>query len=215
MIVVIQCAASKREGAGFLRTTTGTPVVFVADPLKAPASEACIYARPDDPSDRGPSWRELLLQYNKTPDENPLGLFRAVALYENRIYGELVERFGLENTYILSAGWGLINAGFLTPYYDITFSQSAESYKRRKKTDSYRDLCLFSADAHDEIIFFGGKDYLPLFCSLTTSVKALKRIFYNSKLLPSAPGCSLVKFETTRMTNWHYECAKAFLNDKL
>ena len=215
MMVVIQCAASKREGAGFLRTTTGTPVVFVADPLKAPASEACIYARPDDPSDRGLSWRDLLLQYNKTPDENPLGLFRAFALYENRIYGELVEQFGLDKTYILSAGWGLINAGFLTPYYDITFSPSAEPYKRRKKTDNYRDLCLLPANAHDEIIFFGGKDYLPLFCSLTASKKTPKRVFYNSKSLPSAPGCSLEKFETTRMTNWHYECAEAFLNDKL
>jgi hypothetical protein len=215
MIVVIQCAASKTDGAGFLRTTMGTLVVFVADPPKAPASEAYIYRRPDDPSDQGPSWRDVLLQYNKTPEQNPLGLLPAFELYENRIYGELVERFGLEKTYILSAGWGLINARFLTPYYDITFSPSAEPYKRRRKTDNYRDLCMLPAHAHDEIIFFGGKDYLPLFCSLTSAMKTPKRVFYNSKSIPSAPGCSLVKFETNTKTNWHYECAKAFLDSKL
>jgi hypothetical protein len=40
-----------------------------------------------------------------------------------------VDRFGLENVYVLSASWGLIRADFLTPYYDITFSSSADAYK--------------------------------------------------------------------------------------
>jgi hypothetical protein len=194
-----------------MRTTNAKPVLFVADPQTAPASQDYLYATPDERSDRNVSWRELVLAYNKSPNHNPLGLLPAFELYENRIYGELAERFGLNNTYILSAGWGLIAAGFLTPYYDITFSQSAEPYKRRKKTDRYRDLCMLPAESEDEIVFFGGKDYLPLFCSLTGSVKGPKKVFYNSKSLPYAPRCSLVKFETTTRTNWHYECAEAFL----
>jgi len=59
--------------------------------------------------------------------------YPAHELYDNRTHGRLVERFGLGNVYILSAGWGLLGAGFLTPYYDITYSQSAEPYKRAEK----------------------------------------------------------------------------------
>jgi hypothetical protein len=69
-----------------------------------------------------------VLEKNVGGARNPLGLYPAYRLYENRVYGRLVEAFGVENIYILSAGWGLIRADFLTPYYDITFSHSAEGY---------------------------------------------------------------------------------------
>jgi len=36
MIVVIQCAASKRAGAGRLRLADGKPVMLVAEPEAAP-----------------------------------------------------------------------------------------------------------------------------------------------------------------------------------
>jgi hypothetical protein len=104
MIVVIQCAASKRDNAGYMRTTSGKPVLFVADPQKAPASGLWTYARPDDPSDQHGTWRELVLKYNKVSNANPLGPFPAFKLYKNTIYRELVERLGLDKTYILSAG---------------------------------------------------------------------------------------------------------------
>ena len=61
---------------------------------------------------------------------SPFGLLPAYQLYENSTYNRLVDRFGLSNVYILSAGWGLIPADFLTPHYDITFSASADAYKR-------------------------------------------------------------------------------------
>lgn len=115
MIIVIQCAAKKRSDAGLMRTTDGKPVLFVADPSKAPPTQRHLYARPDDPSGAGPTWREILLRYNQTPSENPFGLCPAYKLYENTVYGRLAERFGIERTYILSAGWGLIAADFLTP----------------------------------------------------------------------------------------------------
>jgi hypothetical protein len=57
MIVVIQCAATKRPGAGCVRSAAGRPVIFVADPASAPADGAHLYARPDDMSDTGVSWR--------------------------------------------------------------------------------------------------------------------------------------------------------------
>lgn len=215
MIVVIQCAASKRTGAGHLRSAKGVPVVFVAQPQGAPANETFAYARPDDLSDTGISWRDALLKYNKPPPDNPLGLYPAYRLYDNRTYGRLVERFGLKNVYILSAGWGLIAADFLTPYYNITYSQSAEAYERRRKSDTYRDFRMLPEQTRDDMVFFGGKDYLPLFCALTAAIKSTKTVFYNSKQVPSAQGCTLRRFETSTRTNWHYECANAFVDGKL
>jgi hypothetical protein len=70
----------------------------------------------------GISWRHFLRKYNDDAGGNPLHLYPAYQLYENRAYGRLVGRYGLRNVYVLSAGWGLIRADFLTPSYDITFS---------------------------------------------------------------------------------------------
>jgi hypothetical protein len=161
MIVVIQCAASKAPNAGHLVTADGKLVTFVAHPEIAPRNEDHVYARPDDDAGKRKPWREVLLAYNREPNTNPLLLLPAYRLYENPIYGSLVERLGIENVYILSAGWGLIRSDFLTPDYDITFSQSArgdDAYKRRRKDDQYEDFCMLRQDTDDEILFFGGKD---------------------------------------------------------
>ncbi len=215
MIVVIQCAASKRSEAGHLMTTSGKPVFFVAEPAAAPAVPAHLYVRPDDPSDMGISWRQVLVKYNEQHAKNPLGLYPAYQLYENKAYGRLVDRLGAQNVFILSAGWGLISADFLTPNYDITYSQSAERHKRRRKTDRYEDFRMLPAGTEDEILFFGGKDYLPLFSSLTNAIASKKTVFYNSQNVPEVPGCQFQRFETTTRTNWHYECANAFLDGAL
>jgi hypothetical protein len=212
VIVVIQCAAGKRAGAGHLVSADGRPVDFVADPASAPADPTRVYAKPDDFHGVATSWRQALLAYNREPRDNALGLYPAYRLYENRTYERLADRFGLSNLYILSAGWGLIAADFLTPYYDITFSQSADGYKRRRKADRYDDFRMLPDDTEEEILFFGGKDYLQLFCSLTRSARAAKTVFYNSAQRPPVNGCTLVRFDTTTRTNWHYECAKAVLD---
>ena len=115
MIVVIQCAAKKKPNAGCLLRRDGQKVLFVADPDFAPTGAGHAYARPDDVSDIGVSWRAALLRYNDDPGNNPLGLVPAWRLYKNKTYGLLKNRYGLERLYILSAGWGLIAAHFLTP----------------------------------------------------------------------------------------------------
>jgi hypothetical protein len=189
--------------------------VFVAEPQNAPADSAHAYARPDDPSGAGTSWRQALLKYNEEARDDPLCLYPAWQLYENKTYRRLVDRLGLQKVYILSAGWGLIGAEFLTPYYDITFSPSAERYKRRRKADPYQDFRMLPDTTDEDILFFGGKDYLPLFCSLTDAVRSKKTAFYNSARLPQTDGCTLERFETTTRTNWHYECANAFLDETL
>ena len=212
MIIVIQCAASKRRDAGHLATASGKLVDFVAAPQIAPRVPDLVYARPDDLCENGTSWRQVLLKYNDDPGGNPLRLYPAYQLYENKAYGRLEDRFGSENVYILSAGWGLIRADFLTPSYDITFSPSADAYKRRRKADQYDDFRMLRDDTEDDIVFFGGKDYLPLFCSLTDTIRSRKIAFFNSASIPQFSGCTFRRFQTTTRTNWHYECANAFLD---
>ena len=93
MIAVIQCAATKRSDAGYLRRQDGMKVMFVADSAKAPADSECAYARPDDVSDTGASWREVLVRYNANRGNNPLGLLRASELYQNAAYRRTPGRF--------------------------------------------------------------------------------------------------------------------------
>ena len=212
MIIVMQCAASKRSDARHLVTSSGKPVDFVAYPQLAPQNSGRVYARPDDRSEDGTSWRQLLQRYNETPGGNPLHLYPAYQLYQNKTYGLLVDRLGSNTVYILSAGWGLVRADYLLPYYDITFSLSAEAYKRRRKSDSYEDFRLLPDDTKKDIVFFGGMDYLPLFCSLTNTSQGGKTLFFNSTRTPQSDGCTFRRFKTTVRTNWHYECARAFLD---
>ena len=159
MIVVIQCAGSKQCGAGRLQTPDGQPVVFVASPAEArqaKPNEPCAYARPDDvapddpnmPAESGMTWRDKLQIYNeqyRETGDNPYRLCTAHQLYQHPTYRELVDGFGIRSVYILSAGWGLIPASFLTPYYDITLTKGVEPYKRRKPSDHYNDFALLGA----------------------------------------------------------------------
>ncbi|HZU51162.1 MAG TPA: hypothetical protein VE968_04725, partial [Sphingomicrobium sp.] len=168
-------------------------MLFVADPARAPESTDVIYARPDDRADNGATWRDHIARYNATPDVNPFGLSTAYELYENETYRELVRRFGIGNTMILSAGWGLIPAGFLTPRYDITFSASAEPYVRRRKHEAYEDFSMLPAGASEPIVFFGGREYVPLFAKLTAAAER-RIVFYNSAIPPQAPGCFVRRF---------------------
>ena len=80
MIVVIQCAARKQPDAGRMVTGDGKPVEFIADPEAAPDNESRLYARPDDPAFGAKSWRQLLMDFNKAPGNNPLGLYPAYKL---------------------------------------------------------------------------------------------------------------------------------------
>ena len=123
--------------------------MFVAKPDAAPPSESQVYARPDDVSDTGKSWRTVLQEYNAVPGDNPLGLLPAWQLYKNSTYNILADHCGPDRLYILSAGWGLIRADFLTPNYDITFSKArnVEPFKRRGHHETYDDFKLRSCPA--------------------------------------------------------------------
>lgn len=198
-----------------LQTSNGRPVLFVADPSRAPLDHRFAFARPDDLSETGETWREQLVRYNRERPDNPLGLLPASDLYARDVYRKITNYLSPDRTFILSAGWGLIAASFLTPAYDITFSASAEPYKKRKKKHRYADLSMLPTDIDEPICFLGGKDYVPLFCSLTRKSTAPRFVFYNAMQPPEAPGCDPVRYVSNTRTNWHYECATALLDGKI
>jgi hypothetical protein len=219
MIVVIQCAGTKRSDAGRLRTRAGIPVEFVGIPEMAPPSPRKIIAHPDGTADDGRPWRDHLVDYNSA-GMNPLGLCKAFELYEPPaapdVYRRLVGTLGIANVFVLSAGWGLIRADFLTPFYDITFASDvrrSSPWKRRRRGDRYNDFRHLVEPLGSEVFFVGGKSYVPLFCALTAHLDAPRAVFYNSNAPPRAPGCALRRFETHKKMNWQYDCAGAILRE--
>ncbi len=224
MKVLIQCAASKSDGAGTLRTTSGERVVFVADPGRcAPVTSSVRYARPDDTSgENGTTWRDVLKRYNERPD-NPHGLLRAGDLYaptENEfrnLYRELADRFGWDNVFILSAGWGLIRAPFLTPDYNITFSTQARKAKpwvwRNPKGVwlDFNHLRDAQIGIDEPIHLFGGNDYRPLFYTLVTTLPGKKIVHYKGNV-ERRDGFEYAEYKgSEKNRTWHYRAAKEFL----
>lgn len=211
---VIQCAGTKRADAGHFVDDDGRKVLFVADPAAASARQSLRYARPDDETPTGHTYRERLEQYNRDDrTDNPWGLLPAWQLYVPPAYRTLVNALGVDNVFILSAGWGLVAADYLLPDYDVTFSSAAKgqhAYKRRRLRDRhYRDFSMLPQDTAKHVFFFGGKDYLSLFCTLTANLQQ-RTAFINSNTLPRGMNCRTARYETTTKTNWHYECVNAF-----
>ena len=134
------------------------------------------------------TWRQHLLAYNEHQGGTPQGILRAGRLYQNPAYAALLKMLGSKDLFILSAGWGLIPADFLTPDYDITFSSSADAARRRRKKDRFDDLCILDSESDDPIVFFGGKDYFPFFCALTGDYRGRRIAVYNSNEAPSWKG---------------------------
>ena len=218
MIVVIQCASRKSPSAGHLTAEDGRKVMVVGSPEKVCGIQGVVYKRPDDPAYSGSSYRDVLVEYNRHPEENPLNLLPARELYLPPVYTNLVKKFGVPNVFILSAGWGLIAADFLTPNYDITFCSSAKPYKRRRSCDHDRDFSSLP-NSSGPIVFLGGKDYRPLFCRLTEEVNAERIVFYrvdpSGRQTLTVPGCRPIPYETKGRTNWHYECAGGLIREKI
>jgi len=207
MKVVIQCAATKVPSAGYWRDDNNKRVNFIAQPSMAPDSGGELFVRPDDVADEGKSYRDLLVAYNEN-GKNTFGLYKAWRLYLNPAYRQLIQIFGEDNIFILSAGWGLARSSYLLPQYDITFTNIREKKKIRRKHDTYHDFSHILTSIEGEVHFIGGKSYVPLFLELTRGV-ANRVLHYNSQTPPNAPGCRLELFETTKRTNWHYDCAAA------
>lgn len=220
MQVVIQCAGQKNVGPssaqGHFRNSSGKRIKFLAQPQLTEAGDNFICARPDDPSDkRGLTWRQQLLKYNEK-GENPFGLLQAFKLYRCKVYRDLVEHFGIENVFILSAGWGLIRADFLTPAYDITFKSIGDRPEtRRCKTDQYFDFQQLPIRGKSPIVCFVTGEYRSRIENLALN----REVLFCQRLDAGKPSKSLKEnerpFKTRALTNWHYSAAQALISGEL
>lgn len=216
--IVIACAGSKATDAGYWTTDEGKTVKFIARPGEAQPGGNVIYARPDDTDEQsGKTWRALLKEYNRRwrgKDDNGRELLPAYRLYSKPIYGDLVDKYGMERVFILSAGWGLIRSDFLTPQYDITFASGA-GCSRRKQSDWYDDCNEMPDSPGERIYLFAGLAYHKLFCRLIQGKGHERIVFYRSQEIPSCPGCRTKPYLANVQTNWHYLCARDFMNGKI
>jgi hypothetical protein len=218
MYFVMQCASSKDEQAPWLRTGEGRTVAFVAHPELAPPDEKLVWAHPDAPSDTpGATWRQIVERNDDAG--NPRGLSPAWKLYRPREYNLLVSTFGVDRTFILSAGWGLVRSDFPLPPYDITFVRSADPHKRRSTSDMFADFAQLRVPSDAPVVFLGGKDYLPFFHELTRAVTAAKIIPF--RCAPDDASAAVRKegeviwipYRTRRCTNWHYGVVEHLCGD--
>ena len=222
MKIIIQCCASKVPFAGTFKTKTGKPIHFVANPSAVYENTECYY-RPDDLIPwSNMSWRAFLKKYNdnyKLKKYNPDNLLMSGDLYSPPAYSDLINKFGYENVYVLSAGWGLVRSDYLLPSYDITFSYRAANLKRRKQNDHYHDFNelyynMSSINENEKIYFFGGNSYLPLLYRLLSKIPADKIIYYISENVPKKTRYKYIRYPNPsgRKTNWHYDCIQDYIH---
>jgi hypothetical protein len=218
--IVIQCCKSKNKQAGTFTNNAGEKIILVAHPEQCSQLDQCM-CKPDDKIGfRSGTWRDYLIEYNRK-GTNPNNLSRAAELFRPAIYKDLVEKYCWSNVFILSAGWGLIRSNYLIPHYDITFSaQAKKCFRRRWPNENYSDFshlqnCEARPDERDETIyFFGGKDYLPLYYSLTQHIKARKVIYCAANNLDKHQGYEYIRYDR-KHTNWHYSCARDFMAGRI
>ena len=165
-----------------------------------------------------------MINYNLTYNHkglNQLNFYKAADLYSPSIYRLLVDTYGRDDIFILSAGWGLIKSDYLIPSYDITFSANSKIHdsKKRKKKEQYNDFNYLSGltNKNDNIYFFGGLDYLHLYYNLTINIPERKVIYYISMNIPKIRGYEYIQYPNPkgRKQNWHYSCVKDFINGNL
>jgi len=202
-IIVIQCSNGKQKNAG---SFGGGKIKFEAHP--EPGAKLTYHPDKKIP-DMEVTWRDYVMLYNQKVN-NPDELLPAAKLYKNKMYQKIIDEVGIKNVYILSAGWGLIRGDYLIPKYDITFSGAAKKKNRRKKNDLYNDFNQLPK-TKKEVHFFGGKDYLELFYTLTKDIAPKCNItIHHASETEKHPEYNYEKWPV-KCTNWHYQAVKDFL----
>ncbi|MBC6445165.1 MAG: hypothetical protein GDA50_07040 [Alphaproteobacteria bacterium GM202ARS2] len=226
MIVVIQCS-KRMTGEGYWREggkKDGKEIWFVAEPDEDSHKDSGgrIVKKPGSfvEGSEKTTYLEALLEYNrefKKSGKNPCGLLHAWELcvphYPRNIYERLFQKYE-KNLYILSSGWGLIRADFLTPKYNLTFSYTdVKAYECRKHKDGYDgDLRCLPLKPKEPCVFFAAQTSLEQLEFLTRNVKGEKYLFYNLQDVPDMPGFILEKYDRpSHKTSWQYTCAKRFM----
>jgi hypothetical protein len=199
--IVMMCSSDKNESF----FTNFKEITFKA------ISNGKSHFHPDDfMFDGQKNWRTFLQENQLDPN-----LIRSFELYKRDEYRALHERFG-DSFYILSAGWGLINSEYRLPKYDITFSNYSDNSAKRKTVQQYQDFNQLKSNQSEDVVFIGGRDYLPLFYQLTKHLKNRKIVYYFGDLntLPkpkhNVSSFNFRLFSSKNNRKWHYELAQLF-----
>jgi hypothetical protein len=215
MKIIISCC-DRKNGEAFQHN--GNIINFISHKNQLPNGSG-LYFHPDDfiPNENT-TWRELIAQQEIRKD-----LLPTYELYRPKIYNSLYQTFG-EDLFIFSAGWGIVNAGYKLPKYNITFSRgnNIPFYAVRNYEAGFNDFNqLENIDVNDKIILIAGKDYVFPFCQLTNHLPNAKIIIYkNAEILKNNPYLNHNNFKffhyvTNRRTNWHYEFADRLINNQI
>jgi hypothetical protein len=198
MKIVIQCAGTKTSSASF-RNALG-PICFVAAPDHLQNERApwdTVY---------GTTWIEWVRRFNKE-HVLPSGVSiveqfsRAASLYKNNIYARLTRQIGIDNIFILSAGWGLVPGNALIPTYNVTFSAKAEKNAKISPTkrSEYPSLLENPNFGEEDVHFFITPSYRDYWDKAFPNQKSKKYVFHERDGISAK-------------TNWHYEALKQWLD---
>ena len=215
--ILIQCAKDKNQSPFY---DNGNRVCFVATPDQYPNNNDVIVNPNDEINNE--NWIERIRAYNDT-NGNPSKLLPAIHLYKDPIYKQLEEAVGINNTFILSAGWGLVSGSFLLPNYDITFSKAPNvpEYTKRDPNTLYDwdDINAFDdiSISYDDLHVFCVPSYYPLLNKMLENKKINNIILHvRNSNVPNDGELNFQhisrNYKTKRKINWHYACARDFIN---
>lgn len=206
--VVMMCSKSKQNDSALI--FNNNTITF-----KANTNEVINQFKPDDdiPGNINYSWRNYV-----SNNQNQINLpYRAYELYTENVYNELFMTFG-NRLYIESAGWGIVNAEFRLPNYDITFSDNTnEETIRHYQTGNYDDYNQLIVSPNDDIVFIGTEKYIPLFFYLTNQLPNRKIIYWKKHNTPinyPIPNYSFIyrRYISNNRRKWFYELANEIAN---
>ena len=208
MKIVISCCKRKNSQP---MSYQGKTIHFISNPDEKEKGESDLFVRPDDKVPVANfTWRTMVID---AQDKANNSLLPAYKLYKPHIYQRLYERFS-DNLFIFSAGWGIVEASFKLPNYDISFSKSSDNCTRRLQEQVFEDFnALYGIHPDEDILFIGGRDYLdPFFIDMTKHLPNRKKIVYVGKKpdlrLNETDNYELIYYPTNIRTNWHYDYAK-------
>lgn len=217
MKIIIACAGSKSKSKGYLRGPDGRQVNFVAEPSEAPGgkTEGRTCHRPDDPVRKNQTWRDLVRERNESKTDKDR-LLPASRLYRPNLHPTVYQRLsdlnGPEETFILSAGWGIVRSTYLLPAYDVTFSTQAKRKPwviRDPKDPDWKDFNHLEESglrAGEKVHFFGGKDYIPTLLALTSGLDIHLIVHYSGKP-PRLPDRVIRREADETGRDWYYRAA--------
>ena len=206
--IVMMCSKSKKNNSN-LRFNNNN-IVF-----KAVTNEIINQYKPDDniTENVNYSWRNFI-----SDNQNHMNIpCRAYDLYSERVYLDLFLNFN-KRLYIESAGWGIVNAEFRLPNYDITFSQNNNiNTVRNYQLENYNDYNQLTLSQEDDVVFIGTPEYLPLFFELTNELPNRKIIYWKKQSTPinyPIPNDTFIYryYLTNSRMRWFYELAEKFAN---